>query len=167
MGIQLWIWLDPDMIPITNCVKKSNHTQNFQDSSFGNQVRVGTLMKSLWKGFPTPKVEAYCWTVVTFKILTMDNLIHMGIVPSNTCSLCLHTVHLTWVLVGSLQYLLVSWGSEALQKEKVMQMTTKIVVWSLLKTRNERIFNIFIEAEGGNLWLNRGKNSSHISVKKG
>lgn len=67
MSIQLWIWLDPDMIPITTCVKKRIHTQNFQDSSFGNQVRVGTLMKSPWKGFPTPKVEAYCWTVCQFK----------------------------------------------------------------------------------------------------
>lgn len=127
------------------------------------------VIKGFWKGLVPPRIELFTWLAILGKISTKEKLARIGVIPENDvqCVLCntgsencnhlfLHCVmaralwawwlqiwELHWVFPSSLREAFDQWRfkRKELFFKKVCLASFYIIVWSLWKERNARIFN--------------------------
>ena len=127
-----------------------------------------TNWKKIWRGVIPPKIELFTWLALRGKINTKSKLVHMNIIPAddilcvfcsnhieNTDHLFLHcsfakTIWNWWLDIWGLNWVFPCFLYEAFNQwlfygvppflKKVWNAIFSIIIWSIWKERNSRIF---------------------------
>ncbi|XP_048494804.1 uncharacterized protein LOC125494938 [Beta vulgaris subsp. vulgaris] len=141
----------------------------YEELSKEYEPRLVRVAKKLWKNLVPPRIEIFLWLALLEKINTKENLVRRKILPheENVCPLCNSSpenvshllIHcpfsqciwqwwcnlwnLKWVWPAHLEPAFLQWAFPGKNKffKNVWQACFMVIIWSLWKERNERIFN--------------------------